>query len=347
MSRLDSRFVSRQSVTTVGWPASRAHDEDRLAQCAARAEAARLRQHGGEPEEPGVRRPDDAVVLGRHLDRAADRRADDAPVVLGDERRVRRVVEAFLPLVRGALEGRAAAASRRPASGPGARGARRRAGRAPDVAAFGPADGDPGRWRGASRPAAGASRIAWTCCMAEPEPEPGVDEGRVRGRDDGVVARRAGARPSGPRRARTGRGRPPGSVTAWPAPSTHMFGPHSAAARRADEVADDRPAAQGDRAAAPSLAASASISARVAATSSNAARAPARRAAGRDAGRPGAAQRHRRPRGRTAGSRGGPPLGHTAAPRTTSRRASPGARQGHRRARRGRPVGRPRSGRGR
>ena len=72
----------------------------------------------------------------------------------------------------------------------------------------------------------GADRV--DVLLPEAEPEPGVDEGRVGGRHDGVVARRALVDPA--------RGREPVQVAddlglrrlACPAPSTHMFGPHLA-----------------------------------------------------------------------------------------------------------------------
>ena len=80
--------------------------QDGLAQRPARTEAARLGQDRREPEEARVRWSDDPGVLGRHVDGAADGRADDDSVVLRDEGRVGRVVEPLLPLVRRLLERR-------------------------------------------------------------------------------------------------------------------------------------------------------------------------------------------------------------------------------------------------
>ncbi len=158
--------------------------------------------------------------------------------MLGDERREGRVVEVLLPLVGRVLERRRRQRreDRRASLVLGQRHLEPPEDR--DVATLRPADHDPGRWpHRLARPRRLTDAVA--VLLTEPDPEPGVDQRRDRSpgppRSGSSPRPRPSARPANPYRSRT----TSGSATAWPAPSTQMFGPHSGSPRCPQHVADD------------------------------------------------------------------------------------------------------------
>ena len=176
----------RQSVTTHSRPVSRAQSSTASPSRRPAPQPRAFGQHRGEAEEARARRKREALVIGRHLDRAGDRRADHLVVPLDDEGRESRVVEVGLVLGSGVLDGRQQAAreDRRE------RLVRRQRDIEPrervQVLAAGKADDQARRPGGAlSRGRRLPDRV--DLLMAEAEPEPRVDERVVGSRQHRVV----------------------------------------------------------------------------------------------------------------------------------------------------------------
>ena len=180
----------RQSVTTHSRSVSRAHSSTASP---SRRPAPQPRASGiteAKPRKPAPGGKRKALVVGRQLDRARDRRADHLAVPLDDERRESRVVEVRLVLGARVLDRRQRAAreDRRKRLVRGQGDVEPREG--VQVVEASKADDKP-RWRlGALR----RGRRLADCVdllMPEPEPKPGVDERSIGRRHHRVVQREA------------------------------------------------------------------------------------------------------------------------------------------------------------